>query len=223
MAPNFIQCESKLSPKKNKPKPKELIADRAYEDLKWKILNGEVATGILHTENSICELLNVGRSPVRQALTRLQHDRLIDVIPRKGMLIRGITSRELNELASARIAVESLVVQLAVENASDEDIKALEKLLKEAEHAEYKKAMRIDHEFHIKLAECSGNSVLVELVSFMKKRSSILWFRSVVTKEKMKEVLKEHRAVVKAIKNRDKRAAVAAIKLHVGLLTEVMV
>ena len=205
---------------------KELMADRAYEELKWQILNGEIGTGQLFTEQSICELLDIGRSPVRSALSRLQHDRLVDIIPRKGMLVRGLSSNEVNEIIQVRMAIEPLVAKLAVQNATDEDIQALEKLLDQAENAGLKArgvAMRVDHEFHIALANATGNSVLAEVVSFVKKRSSMLWFRSIVTEEKMRQVQQEHRAIVDAIKSRDEKKAVKFVTEHISKLEEMAI
>lgn len=203
---------------------KELMASMAYEDLKWKILNGEIGPGELFTEHSICELINIGRSPVRNALSRLQHDRLVDIIPRKGMLVRGISSREINEISQVRLAIEPMVAKLAAKNASDEDIEHLETLLTQAENAgleDRKLAMRVDHDFHISLAKATGNQVLAEVISFVKKRSSTLWSRSIVTEKKMRSVQAEHRAILRAIKSRDAKKAVAAITDHITKLKDV--
>ncbi len=217
----FNDCMRKLAAMKKASK--ELMADRAYEELKWQILNGEIGTGQLFTEHSICELLDIGRSPVRSALSKLQHDRLVDIIPRKGMLVRGISSKEVNEIVQVRLAIEPLVARLAVQNATDEDIQTLEKLLDQAENSGLKGrgiAMRVDHEFHIALAKATGNAVLTEVVSFVKKRSSMLWFRSLVTEEKMKEVQQEHRNIVEAIKRRDEKKAVKFVTEHISKLED---
>lgn len=200
---------------------KELMADKAYEELKWQILNGEIGPGQLFTEHSICELINIGRSPVRSALLRLQHDRLVDIIPRKGMLVRGISSQEIKEIIQVRLTIEPLVAKLAARNATAEDTDKMEHLLDQVENADLKDhnlAMRIDHEFHIALAHATKNKVLEEVLSFVKMRSSMLWFRNIVTEEKMKEVQKEHREIVSAIKNKDEKKAVEALTNHVEKL-----
>ena len=200
---------------------KKLMADKAYEVLMWKILNGEIDSGQLYTENSICELIDIGRSPVRNALYKLQHDRLVDIIPRKGMLVRGISHREINELIQVRLSIEPMVAKLAVENATDKDIEKLQSLLNQTSQADIsdrKLAMTIDHEFHIALAEATGSTVLAEVVSFIKKRSSVLWFSSIVTSKKMKQVQQEHEAILAAIKNRDEAAAVKTLTNHISKL-----
>lgn len=197
------------------------MADRAYEELKWQILNGEIGPGQLYTEQSICELIDIGRSPVRSALSRLQHDRLIDIIPRKGMLVRGVSNQEIKEIIQVRLRLEPLVAELAAQNASKEDIEEMDLLLRQAETADlndHKLAMRVDHEFHIALARSTGNCVLEEIVSFVKKRSSILWFRGIVSEQQIKGVQKEHRRVLNAVKNRDKQKAVKYLTDHIAKL-----
>ena len=205
-------------------KNKELMANMAYEELKWQILNGEIELGQLYTEQSICELINVGRSPVRSALSRLQHDRLIEIIPRKGMLVRGISSQEIKEILQVRLCLEQLVAKLAIKYATDEDIATMESLLDQTEKndlSDRKMAMRIDHEFHIALANSTGNTVLTEVVSFIKNRSSILWFRNIVTTDKMKQVQIEHKKILSAIKNRDEKAAVKVLGDHITQLENI--
>lgn len=200
---------------------KELMADKAYDELKWRILNGEVEPGQLYTENAICDLIDLGRSPVRSALSRLQHDRLIDIIPRKGMLVRGISSREIKEIIQVRLNIEPMIARLATQNAQEEDIAKMEALLDQVKKSKFrdrKLAMRIDHEFHIALAEATGNTVLAEVLSFIKKRSSVFWFRSIVSVDKMKEVQQEHQEILDAVKAGDEKAAVKMVTDHIAKL-----
>lgn len=200
---------------------KELMADKAYDELKWRILNGEIESGQLYTENDICELIDLGRSPVRSALSKLQHDRLVEIIPRKGMLVRGISSREIREIIQVRLSIEPVVAKLATQNATADDISKMEALLAQTEDSKKrsrKQAMRVDHEFHIALAEATGNSVLAEVVSFIKKRSSVFWFRSIVSNEKMDQVQQEHQNILTAIKNKDEKTAVETVTNHIAKL-----
>lgn len=199
-------------------KTKELMTSKAYDELKWKIINGEIEPGQLYNEQNICDLINVGRSPVRSALSKLKHDRLIDIIPRKGMLIRAIPNKEIQEILQVRLSVEPLVAKLAARNATKEDISKLAALLDQSENADLsdrKMAMRIDHDFHIGMAESTGNTVLAEVVSFIKNRSSVFWFTNIVTNEKMKQVQKEHRQVLQAIIDRDEKKAMACMTNHI--------
>ncbi len=208
---------------KNK-KTKMSQSEQAYELLKWKILNSELSLGKLYTEAELCELVELGRSPIRSALSNLQRDHLVEVMPRKGMFVKGWTAEELRELTDVRVVIETEVIKLAIGSASDKQINNLKSLMKQGRRYvkknDRKELMRIDHEFHIGLAEAAQNSVYVELVKFLKQRSNPLWFLTITGPEKLQEVQNEHEAIVDAIIKRDKKSAAIAIKNHLNKLSD---
>jgi DNA-binding GntR family transcriptional regulator len=207
-------------------KPKRLQSERAYEDIKWKILDGELEPGRLYTEAEFCTVVGFGRSPVRSAVFRLQHDRIIEVLPRKGMFVRSWSAAELKELAEARMIFEGEVAALAANMASPEHIRELEALLEEGrrcvKRGDRKGLMRIDHQFHIGLAQATGRPTYVEIVSFLKQRSISLWNRTLAGLGKVAEVQMEHEAILHAIKARDPKRAAAAIRAHLQGLTDIL-
>jgi len=206
-------------------KQKTSQSDEAYELLKWKILNSELALGRLYTELDLCEISGFGRSPVRSALFRLQHDRLVEVLPRKGLFVRGWSSPELKAVMETRIILESNTAQMAAKKATAGQIAHLEELMSEGrkylKNQNRKGLMRIDHEFHIKIAEASGNSVIAELIGSLKQRSNPLWFLTITGKEKLAQVQREHEAILEAIKASDPKGAVQAMNAHIDKLSEI--
>jgi len=206
-------------------KQKTTQSDEAYELLKWKILNSELALGRLYTELDLCEISGFGRSPVRSALFRLQHDRLVEVLPRKGLFVRGWSSPELKAVMETRIILESNTAQMAAKKATAGQITHLEELMSEGrkylKNQNRKGLMRIDHQFHIKIAEASGNSVIAELIGSLKQRSNPLWFLTITGKEKLAQVQREHEAILEAIKASDPKAAVRAMNAHINKLSEI--
>ncbi len=196
----------------------------AYEALKWKILNSELSLGKLYTEAELCELVNFGRSPIRSALSNLQRDRLIEVIPRKGMIISGWSTEELKQLIHVRLVIEAEVVRLAATHATVAQVNHMKSLMEQGrayvKKNNRKELMRIDHEFHGILAEASQNPVLVELANFLKQRSNPLWFLMITGPEKLQEVQSEHEAILDAVMESDKKAAVAAIRHHLNKLAD---
>ncbi|MGI9308416.1 MAG: GntR family transcriptional regulator [Gammaproteobacteria bacterium] len=206
-------------------KTKGSQGDEVYELLKWKILNSELALGRFYTEQDLCEVSNFGRSPVRSALSRLQHDRLVEVVPRKGLFIRGWSSPELKAVMEARIILESAAIRLAAKKATPEQVKNLEAIVKEGRKflkvRDRKGLMRIDHEFHVSIAEASGNPVIAELIASLKQRSNPLWFLTITGDDKLRDVQIEHEAIVAAIKAGDPQAAVKAMNLHIDKLKQI--
>lgn len=199
-------------------------SEQAYELLKWKILNSELSLGKLYTEADLCELVNLGRSPIRSALANLQRDHLIEVIPRKGMIISGWTTEELKQLTDVRAVIEAEVAKLAAVHATDNQIKKLNSLMQQGRRSagrnDRKELMRIDHEFHIGLAEATQNPVYIELVKFLKQRSHPLWYLTITGPEKLQEVQNEHEAILAAVVKKDKKAAASAIRHHLSKLAD---
>ena len=217
----LIRGTSLTARKKNKVSQ----SDEVYEVLKWKILNSELALGRLYTEQDLCEISEFGRSPVRSALSRLQHDRLVEVVPRKGLFIRGWSSPELKAVMETRVILESAAVKLAAKNATPEQTKNLESIVKEGRQflksKDRKGLMRVDHDFHVSIAQASGNPVIAELIASLKQRSNPLWFLTITGDDKLREVQAEHEAIVAAIKAGDQQAAVKAMNVHIGKLKQI--
>ena len=206
-------------------KAKSSQSDDVYEMLKWKILNSELGFGRMYSEQDLCDISGFGRSPVRSAVAKLQHDRLVDVVPRKGLFIRGWSSPELKAVMEARVILETASVKMAAKNATKVQIKKLERIVKDGRKflkaGDRKSLMKIDHSLHVAIAEASGNSVIVELISSLKQRSNPLWFLTITGDDKLEAVQDEHEAIVAAIKSSDPAAAVDAMNLHVAKLTQV--
>ena len=205
--------------------PKNSQSEEVYDFLKWKILNSELAIGRLYTEQELCDISGFGRSPVRSALSRLQHDRLVEVVPRKGLFIRGWSTPELNAVMETRIILEPAAVRLAARNATRKQVSVIEKLVGQGrrflEARDRRSLMRIDHEFHICIAEASGNPVIAELVASLKQRSNPLWFLTITGEERLRRVQREHEAIAAAIKAADPEEAERAMNLHIDKLKRI--
>lgn len=200
-------------------------SDEAYEMLKWKILNSELGFGRLYSEQDLCEISGFGRSPVRSAVSKLQHDRLVEVLPRKGLFIRGWSSPELEAVMEARVILETAAIKLATKKISKEQLKHLEKIIKDGRKSlnagDRKSLMQIDHKFHVLIAEASGNEVISEFISSLKQRSNPLWFLTITGDDKLQSVQDEHEAIFKAIKTGDIDAAADAMSHHIDKLSHV--
>ena len=99
------------------------MSELAYLSIKEKILSMELRPGSFLNEIKLCEMTSLGRMPVHQAIHRLQIEGLIEVLPRKGIVIRSDSLHDVLSLLEARLAMEPNVAALAAERISDEQIK----------------------------------------------------------------------------------------------------
>src|SRR5579884_1147798 len=136
------------------------LADEAYRFVHREILAGRIAQGDVVAEGPLAQQLGMSKTPVRQALQALRREGLLEVGPRRQLIVRGITEEHRREVHDVREALESLVVRRACSQMALEDIDYLRLLLirqKRAVDARDEEAfIELDEEFHLYMAAASG-------------------------------------------------------------------
>jgi DNA-binding GntR family transcriptional regulator len=198
--------------------PGRSLSEEAYRTLKWKILSTELAPGSFLNELELASSTGFGRSPIHQALHRLQHDGLVEIRPRKGVLVRTWSPQHIRDLIETRVPIEVTAVGLAAERATDAEIKSLQVLLATGPRMIAKSdrdgLLRLDQEFHRLLVTASRNPVLAEVAKSLHQRSTLLWFVPISDKQEYEVVQAQHESILKAIRARDPAAAAAAMRAH---------
>lgn len=148
-------------------KPQELLVDEAYQKLEELIVTGQLKPGSIVSENELSEHLKIGRTPVREAIKKLEPTSLIQVLPRKGIMIRVVSIDELLLQMEPRKAIEALVLKRAAKYANDEERKQFRKLADQYEKItkEWKsaiEALRIDDEFNKLACKACRNPFLAK-------------------------------------------------------------
>jgi DNA-binding GntR family transcriptional regulator len=142
------------------------LADRAYLHLREEIIRVELRPGTLLREDELRHRLGVGRTPVREAIQRLQRDGFVTIIPRRGTLVSEITITDLAAIYEVRKHLESWASRLAAERATDDDRRAAEQLIGELEaHTAqdgYEALLALDRRIHRYVYRCTKNSFLAE-------------------------------------------------------------
>jgi DNA-binding GntR family transcriptional regulator len=165
----------------------------------------------------------MGRMPVHQAVHRLMTDRLLKVIPRKGIIIGSESAHEVDEALEARNAMEPNIAALAADRATPEQVKELEKLLKQSrkfvDQRFRREFMALDRVFHAAVAEAAGNKMLVDAQRPLQERSARIWSVSVMRRpDGLRMTQEEHEAVFDAIRRGDRDAARRAMQVHIASL-----
>jgi DNA-binding GntR family transcriptional regulator len=132
--------------------PSISLAEKAYLQLKELILTLQLRPGMFLNELTLSEMLGIGRMPVHQAVQRLKGEGLVEVIPRKGLVIRPDSLKDMLSLLEARLAMEPNITALAAERASKEQISALKKIVMDSKRIvnriDRKSLMSLDSAFH---------------------------------------------------------------------------
>lgn len=204
--------------------PRTSLGEAAYEAIKWRILKMELAPGAFVNVQELADALGLGRSPVHYAVLRLQHDGLLEVMPRKGIVVRVWSREDISGVLEARAPLEIEMARLAAERASPEQVRALRGLLAAGptyvENDDREALMQLDRAFHQALAECTANPTIVELQRLLHQRSTPLWFINRADRREYAQVQGQHERIAARIGARDPDGAAAAMRAHLGALPE---
>lgn len=142
-------------------------AERAYDALRARILDGELPPGTMLGESGLAAELGMSRTPVRAALSRLQDEGWIAIYPKRGALVRGLGQRAVGELAQARVLLETSGERSATDAARAETVPRLEELITAHREAlaagDLPRLVRALQAFHRCFVEAGDNRVLLEL------------------------------------------------------------
>lgn len=198
--------------------PAPSLTEQAYLLIKDKILSLELRPGLFLNEAALCEMTGLGRMPVHQAIQRLRMEGLIEVIPRKGLVVRFDSLHDILELIEARLTMEPEVVALAAQRASSEQLKELRQLLKQSKNmtSQTKRDAfsQIDHSFHSLIAQAAGNKFLADAQRPLHDRSNMMWHLRVMPDDGLVLTQREHEAILEAIVKQDARGARDAMREH---------
>jgi GntR family transcriptional regulator, rspAB operon transcriptional repressor len=199
--------------------PPKALRDLAYDEIKARIISCALKPGEYINEAAVCAMIGFGRTPVHQAIDRLCVEGLVDVIPRKGAIVKPMSFDEIMQIVEARSANEALGVRLAAQRIQPDEIEQLRAVLKDAEKAledgATESLMRLDRDFHGVIARASRNVVLADILSKLHDRSLRVWFVSLNSPGRNRLVHDEHVAICEAIARHDPDAAEAAMRTHV--------
>jgi DNA-binding GntR family transcriptional regulator len=187
---------------------------RVYDALKGMILSGELAPGQRITQMKLAEEIGVSRTPLLKALQILEHELLVESIPRRGMFVKEMKHEEIIDAFDCREGLEGIAARLAAERITDSQLRKLEKLFapfKDQSDISVKDYGRADQQFHKLLIQFSGNHILprIEMIGNI---HIISYNRGLIRPPK--ETLSEHYAIISAIASHDSDLAERHARAH---------
>jgi DNA-binding GntR family transcriptional regulator len=195
------------------------LRDKAYEAIKHRIITCAFKPGEYINELQLSSILKIGRTPVHQALDRLMIEGLVQVIPRKGVIVKPVSLNEVLQIIEVRLINEPYGARLAAEHARDSDLSAMSEVLLQAKHwaalRNVELMMLLDREFHLLIAQSAKNDVLMELLRSLQERSLRFWFISLNAPKQYERVQDEHSTILAAIRKHNADHAEAAMRDHI--------
>ncbi len=199
------------------------LQEQAYDHLKNMVLADEFDRDAIYSETKIAETLGISRTPIRDALQRLSHDGLIDIMPSKGFCVHKLTYADIIEIYQMRCAVEGYCAKLLAERRhSPEAQKTLDDLTGfvaeqrtlYAEDRPVRDLVELDYKFHTGIVAFSRNRIFLQTYSNQMHRMRMITFEGQGRPDRRKSSLAEHAELVEAIARGDADTAKECIMHH---------
>ncbi len=199
----------------DKPAPRESLSQIAYESVFDMILSRELAGGTIIQERKLATSLGISRTPMREALVRLEGEGWLTRLTDRLLSVKVVDLKEFLQALYVRRLLESEAACIAATSMSDEQIDRLTQALYEFEHVKDPKNELhwiFDNDLHNSITAASQNPVLAKIVSDLRKMTYL--FEAQTIPQRLGPGIKEHRAILKALKDRDPKAAANAMCHH---------
>ena len=183
------------------------LRELVFESLREAIIQGKLGPGERLMEIQLAEEMGVSRTPVREAIRKLELEGLVVMTPRKGASVAGLSLKDIADVFEIRRALEGLAAELASERATDEELEQMERYLvkisEEIEVGDVDKVVETDTGFHSLLYKASRNERLTQIISNLREQIQRSRTTSLSYPGRMKIAVEEHRKIVEAVSARD--------------------
>lgn len=194
------------------------LRDVVVDNIRQAIISGEFPAGMRLMELQLAEEMGVSRTPVREAIRKMELEGLVVMIHRRGAYVADISIKDINEVYEIRTALDVLAAGLAAERIDDDEIKQMKELL-EADKPlvaakDYPKIIENDTAFHDVIYKASRNKRCMNIISNLREQITAIRGRSMPYPGRLETMLKEHENIYEAIAQRSVDKAQKAVRTH---------
>ncbi|ACS87210.1 GntR family transcriptional regulator [Musicola paradisiaca] len=195
------------------------LNELAYERFKQALITLRYKPGEYLNTAQVMNELELSRTPIIQAVHRLANEGLLQIIPRKGMMVAPLSLDDALELIEVRLVNELLCIRLVCQRCTQQDIALLRELNQQITAAsqarDHVEMMTLDHQFHQQLSRIANNHILDDILRVLNARSQRFWATTLSREGHMQEVIDEHDAIISALEQQNSEAACAAAQAHI--------
>lgn len=195
------------------------LRELVFETLREAIISGSLRPGERLMEVQLAEEMGVSRTPVREAIRKLELEGFVVMVPRKGAYVANYSFKDITEVFEIRSALESLAAGLAAERITEEEIEQLERALHQAagfvSKQDLESMVHADTEFHEMLYRACRNNRLLTIICNLREQIQRLRAKSLATPGRMRECLLEHKRIVEAVSARNAQLARETAQEHI--------
>ena len=195
------------------------LRDVVFNTLRQAILKGELEPGERLMEIQLAERLGVSRTPIREAIRKLELEGLVLMVPRKGAEVASISEKSLREVLEVRRSLEELAIELACQKITQEQIQELE-----AAEAVFAEAVQkgdpmtiaeSDESYHVVIYQSTGNGRLVQILNNLREQMYRYRLEYIKDADKRQILVVEHEHIIRAVKSHNIAEAKRAMREHI--------
>lgn len=194
------------------------LSEAVYEVIKEGLVNGTLEPGTKIKEEEIARQLGVSRTPVREAIHKLEREGLVEIIPRYGTFIVSISPKDVREIYDIRGALEALALRSGFSRIDKKKLLEMGELHKRCEQPVKKgdldSFIEVDAKFHDLIIKASGNDRLIRLMWNLKNQIRVSKLESLSVPGRAEKSLKEHENIISAVFEGDKEKAERLLREH---------
>jgi DNA-binding GntR family transcriptional regulator len=191
-------------------------SDEAYLRIRDLIVSLELAPGSIVSEKELMDRLELGRTPVREALRALAQERLVEVFPRRGIFVASVDAGDLASLSEVREVLEGYAARVASERATGEERAEAEELIGElGAPGDSRQLIDLDQRIHRHVYRCTHNAFLEKTLNEYYVLTLRIWFLAIDRVARLDEAVQEHRDLMAAIRDGDGARAEDTMRRHV--------
>jgi DNA-binding GntR family transcriptional regulator len=195
------------------------LTDKIYRILKDGIARHELEPGARLIDKEIASNLGVSRTPVREALSKLEVEGLVTIVPRRGVFVTDPSPKDIKDTYEVREVLEALAVELAVPFLSEDGLADLERTLEDfrtaLDHQDHLACFELDRKFHDQLVGLSGNNKLIEIDRLLDGNVQVTRWRHCRDGHRQESAYREHQMILDALAQRDADLACRLVREHI--------
>lgn len=195
--------------------PASSLKERAYRIIKQNIVSCAFPPGSLLNEKDLVERIGVSRTPIREALNRLEQEKLVTIIPQRGSFVTEITPQVIKDVFQVREMLEPCLVGRVTPLVDAADLADFRDRFRQLAYGDYDAAISLDDDFHNFIIRASGNKYLMNLMENLYAQNERIRAIMMRMPQRLSETVDEHLAVIDAMAARDEATAMAAMRQHI--------
>lgn len=205
------------------------LARSAYEQIKEAIVYAKFKPGECLSENMLAEVLEMSRTPVREALKELTNEDLVEIVPGRGVIVKDISRKNLKEIFELRKVLECLAAETAIANLTEAEILNLENdwltimtKINQGEKVAWEHVSRCDNKLHSTIINNCDNSYLKDFMKVLNQQILRYQLLTAQALDDVKDTVRQHLEIIKLLKERDPGALIPVLRKHIELAERII-